>query len=294
MIYLIDLHMHTKYSDGTDTLRELLEKAEKSSLEVISITDHNTCLPYLEMEHFDYKEFFSGKIITGCEFTTSFEGRIIEVLGYGFDYEKVSNFLNEFYTANYVLECEKIIQGRILEKLIELDLIFDREKFSLDKFGTFFLKDIYNDLKLYEKNISILGKDLMSSFSNFIRRGLYNSESKIFVDYAEFKPKITDIIDIVHESGGKVFLAHPFIYKFDDTEEFLERIFSTVRLDGVECYHTTFDKKQIDYLLNFSKEHNLLISGGSDYHGENKKMHDLGVGRGNLSIDKSILDNWYE
>ena len=60
---MIDLHMHTTYSDGTDTVKELLEKAEDIGLEVISITDHNTCKAYFEMEKFNVKEIYKGNII---------------------------------------------------------------------------------------------------------------------------------------------------------------------------------------------------------------------------------------
>ena len=94
---MIDLHMHTTYSDGTDTVKELLEKAEFLGLEVISITDHNTCKAYFEMEKFNVKEIYHGNIIVGCEFTTNFDNRLVEVLGYGFDYKKVNKYLIEKY-----------------------------------------------------------------------------------------------------------------------------------------------------------------------------------------------------
>ena len=89
---MIDLHMHTTYSDGTDTVKELLEKAESLGLEVISITDHNTCKAYYEMENFNVKEMYKGDILVGCEFTTSFDNRLIEVLGYGFDYKNINKY----------------------------------------------------------------------------------------------------------------------------------------------------------------------------------------------------------
>ncbi len=59
-----------------------------------------------------------------------------------------------------------------------------------------------------------------------------------------------------------------------------------------ECFYTTFSKEQEDYILNIAKQRNLLISGGSDYHGLNKKQHELAVGRGDLNISKEIISNW--
>ena len=58
---MIDLHMHTSYSDGTDSLIELLKKANKANLEIISITDHNSVKAYLELEQLDYKKIFKRK-----------------------------------------------------------------------------------------------------------------------------------------------------------------------------------------------------------------------------------------
>ena len=101
---MIDLHMHTKYSDGTDSVKKILNNTNKAKLETISITDHNTCNAYQEMEEFNISEFYNGNIIVGCEFTTSFDNRLIEVLGYGFDYIKVNEYLNNYYTKELINE----------------------------------------------------------------------------------------------------------------------------------------------------------------------------------------------
>lgn len=62
-------------------------------------------------------------------------------------------------------------------------------------------------------------------------------------------------------------------------------------MDGVECFYTTFNEEQTNYLISFARDNNLLISGRSDYHGLNKKDHNLGIGRGNLNISKDIIKN---
>ena len=112
------------------------------------------------------------------------------------------------------------------------------------------------------------------------------------MNYPEFKPSLSYIIDIIHKSGGKAFLAHPYQYKVNEMDKFLNKIYDENDLDGIECFYTTFSEKQIGHLINFAKSRNLLISGGSDYHGTNKEKHDLGIGRGNLNIDESIISNW--
>lgn len=289
---MIDLHMHTTYSDGTDTVKELLEKAESLGLEVISITDHNTCKAYFEMEKFNVKVKYKGDIIVGCEFTTNFDNRLIEVLGYGFDYKNVNKYLGDFYNEESVSKKTNILYNRLLDKIKELDLEFHLERVRDKKFkNEFFERGIYEELVKYESNKEKLKEDVWASFSNFYRKGLTNPKSKLFINHAEFKPSIKEIVKFIHENGGIAFLAHPYQYKFEDTEEFLDKIYNEVALDGVECYYTTFSEEQTNYLLNFVKKRNLLISGGSDYHGTRKQNHNLGVGRGNLKISKDIINN---
>lgn len=90
------------------------------------------------------------------------------------------------------------------------------------------------------------------------------------------------------EQGNEVLSKYPII----QAENFLNKIYSENNFDGVECYYTTFSERQTKYLLEFVKERNLLISGGSDYHGLNKNQHDLGIGKGNLSINKDTISSW--
>ena len=72
----------------------------------------------------------------------------------------------------------------------------------------------------------------------------------------------------------------------------LDEITNKYDIDGIECYHSIYTEEQIKLLLEFSKRKNLLISGGTDYHGRNKKDLELGTGRGNLQIPEKILNNW--
>ena len=63
-------------------------------------------------------------------------------------------------------------------------------------------------------------------------------------------------------------------------------------INGIECYYTTFSNEQSSFLLNICKENNLLVSGGSDYHGTFKPNVELGIGFGNLEVPDVILNNW--
>ena len=290
---MIDLHIHTTYSDGTDSVKNILSNVQNIGLEVISITDHNSCLSYIEMDKFDISNLYNGNIIVGCEFTTSFDNRLIEVLGYGFDYIEVQKYLDKYYSKELINYNTSILYKKLLKRIDELGLIYKIESKSEKTFNSeFFEREIYEELIKYPENKEILKENIWDSYSEFFRKGLSNSKSKLFLNHAEFKPRIEEIINLVHSNGGLVFLAHPYQYKFDDTESFLEDIYNKNNLDGIECFYTTFSESQSNYLLYFARKRNLLISGGSDYHGDNKKNHDLGAGRGNLHIKKKVLENW--
>ena len=92
---MIDIHTHTKYSDGSSTVKELLEEAQIKELTLLSITDHNTIDAYRELSDPETRNLFKGKIIPGIEITTTYNKEIIEILGYGFDLNKMNQFLKE-------------------------------------------------------------------------------------------------------------------------------------------------------------------------------------------------------
>ena len=207
---MIDLHMHTTYSDGTDTVVELLNNANKKDLKVISITDHDTVDSYKELDNLNIDRYYKGRIISGCEFTTSFDGRLIEVLGYGFDYKKIDEYLNSFYTDEFVISSKITLFNRLVNILKEYNLKYDNEIIENAIKNKSYLITIYNELIKYPVNKDILNEDIFNSYSDFIRKGIYNKNSKLFLNHAEFKPKIEEIINIIHYSGGICFLAHPF------------------------------------------------------------------------------------
>ena len=92
---MVDLHTHTIYSDGTWNVKKLLEEAKKNGVTLLSITDHDSVDAYLELRNNDYSNYFSGKIIPGCEFDCVFDNIKIELLGYNFDADKMNLWLQD-------------------------------------------------------------------------------------------------------------------------------------------------------------------------------------------------------
>lgn len=290
---MIDLHTHTNNSDGTKTPLELLKEANDKNLEVLSITDHNTCKSYEDLENINISEVYKGKIIVGCEFTSTFDERLIEILGYGFNYKDVQKYLNQRYDEKIGTKNVQILFNRLKDLFDKYNIKYNPDNLHYPKKDNdFFEKSFYDEFMKYPQNKEIIKEDIFNSFSDFFRKGLTNPKSKMYIRAVEFKPSVKEIIDVIHKSDGKAFLAHPFQYKFNDTEEFLNKLYDKNAFDGIECFYTTFSKEQSAYLVEFAKKRKLLISGGSDYHGTNKVNHELGIGNNNLNIDKKIIENW--
>lgn len=287
---MIDLHIHTTYSDGSDSLLDVLKKANDLNLEVISITDHNTCNAYLELSKLNIKDYYKGKIILGVEITTLYKGEIIEVLGYDFNLEGMLKILR----VNTLSEEEKNLKEfeLIKNKFNEIGVKFDINNVSFDSKKWSSRIAFCNEIKKYKENDKYFyDKTSITSKMGFTRNEIYNPKSPLYVDETSLYPNLSKVISMIHECGGKSFLAHTFAYSSSIAES-LDDIFDNYKFDGIECFYTTFTDEQTEYLLEFAKNRNLLISGGSDYHGVNKVNHELGIGSGNLNINKNILEEW--
>lgn len=290
---MIDLHVHTRYSDGTDSAAEVLRKAEEKHIEVLSITDHNSCLAYQELDGV-YSSCRNGvKLIVGCEFTTSFHGNLIEVLGYGFGRKEIHHFLETRYGHEADTRRELELRERLIRKIHDIGLPLELHHVRPKQFPSErFERPFYEELIRHPANKAFLEKTTGNTFGSFYRKGLSNPQSVFYLGYADFYPSMDSILELIHATGGLAFLAHPFQYRLEDTQAFLEEIYEKSQLDGIECFHTTFSEEQMTYLTQFAQKNHLLISGGSDYHGRNKTQHDLGVGCGNLQISRDILLDW--
>ncbi len=285
---MIDLHCHSIFSDGEHSPAELLKKAENLGLTYFSITDHNNCFAY---ENID-QTVFSGRLIPGVEIVTSFETHIIEVLGYGIDIKKINEWVVK--NKNKELEFAKTIYPKLTQ-------IFDKEKIKYTKNVNYeeIVKDddptgkikqyIYNDLLKYEENQNIIKEDILLTYANFNKKGLNNPNSNFFIsEYIRF-PSINETIDLIHKSGGLSFIAHIYQYNVENHIDFLEKIRNQVNLDGIETYHSSFSKEQTKQINDYADKNNLYKSGGSDYHGKLKPGIKLGL---NLEIEDEIITPW--
>lgn len=294
---MVDMHIHTIYSDGDKTLEEILKKCEEKKLDYISITDHNTCKQY---EDKALKEkIFSGKIIKGIEMNATLDnGKKIEFLAYNIKNSKIINeWSNKYYSKEILREKFELSKQASLEMCKRAGLKYNLDNIKKDiPITDFFVVYLFYEIIKYPENKIKLG-NLANSFNDFRRDGLDNPNSIYYVKIKkEFPvPNFRDVADIIHKSGGLVFLAHPFEYKFEDTISFINELKEEIKLDGIECYHPSAEKdNRINILLDYAKNNNLLISGGSDYHGDKKPNIDIGIGSGSLKIPKEYIEKWAE
>ena len=126
----------------------------------------------------------------------------------------------------------------------------------------------------------------------FFNSCVTNKNFPVFVDFSIHYPKANVVADAVRNAGGRLFVAHIFKYHLEDTISFLDILKQNNIIDGVEVYHSSFTEEQIKFLDKYCKDNNLLMSGGSDCHGEKKADRKIGVGYGKLNISKEILKAW--
>ena len=118
-----------------------------------------------------------------------------------------------------------------------------------------------------------------------------STTTPLFVDCLDLVPDLDTTISLVKEAGGLVFVPHIFEYR-DNSPKVIEALLSNGRIDGFECYYPTFTDEQNEQVRKIVKDNNLLMSGGSDFHGDMKPDIDVGTGRNNLSIPESVQENW--
>lgn len=286
---MIDLHMHTLYSDGTNTCEEILKKAEEKKLSYISITDHNTCNAYKELSNPEIRGIFKGKIINGIELNTKILGIPIEILGYGIDTDFMNNNLHRLYISNKernIIEIKKIYQI-CLENKIDIGENFV-ENYNPEMYAS---KYLHQRLTKNEKNRKLIDEESWENSNVFYRKFMSNPETLFFVNTDDILPSFEEASNLVKEAGGLVFIPHIYEYR-SNSEKILKYILKNYNIDGIECYYTTFTKEQRNNLLKICKERKLLVSGGSDYHGNFKPDVEMAIGFGNLNIEENIINDW--
>lgn len=257
---LIDLHIHTTASDGTDTPEMLAQKVAAAGLRVFSVTDHDTIEGSLAMEALVPEGVL---FLRGVEFSCLSPAGKCHILGYGYDPE-----CPEFQAA--------LEEGRQLR----LDKLERRIDHIRDKYG----------VELTDEEIAWLhsrkspGKPHLGKL--LLDRGLapdMTTAIRTFLSGVPGRDRIeaSTAIRAIEAAGGLSVWAHPLggegdkplsPTKFDDQLSVL----LSYGLRGLECWYSRYCMMQVQFLLDQARNHSLTVTGGSDYHGSNKKALELG------------------
>ena len=287
---MIDLHTHTKHSDGSATTEELLKEAEKIGLKILSITDHNSIGAYNDLKDYGIRTLFKGKIITGVEITTIYKGEVIEVLGYNFDIKKMQDLLDKIVLS---FEQKQLKEFELIKKHYrKIGVMFDEANISFNPKVESSRVAFVKEIKKYRENDKFfLYKESLDTDTGFTRNEIFNPKSPLYVDMSSLFPTLEKTIDMIHDADGYAFLAHVYAYSPNISKDLIN-IIRNYDLDGIECFYTTFTSEQSRYLVDLCIERNMFMCGGSDYHGTRKTNHNIGTGNNNLNIDEVTIANW--
>jgi len=205
---MIDLHMHTKYSDGTDDVIEILKKAEEKKLTCISITDHNTVDAYPILENIDVSKYYSGKIIVGVELNTKVLNVPIEILGYNFDYKMLKEKLPDIYIS--AEERNKIEFSRLVEKCKKAGIEISDYDISQYDGKSFASKYIHQIITRNIDNKKFIDEDAFNSSIVFYRKYMSDPSSAFYVEMDDIVPDFKTAANLIKECGRKSFFTTYF------------------------------------------------------------------------------------
>ena len=286
---MIDLHIHTIYSDGTWSVSETLAEAQKRNISALSITDHNTIDAYNEIEKSLIN--YSGRIIRGVEVDCIFNNAKIELLGYDFnDSCMLDVWLRKYYSAEKMEVFRKGEYNRLLKKLNELgvinncDPIYEHQEYLPHT-------AVYREIKKHKSNSAFMSEEEWNDFPTFFRTATTNPKSSFSIDYTGLLPSAEEAAEIIRKANGKVFIAHVYQYGMINHIQFIDMLRKYKIIDVIEAYYVEFTKEQTYTLCDYCKQHKLYMSGGSDCHGS-KGNRMIGIGCGDLNVPENILDEW--
>ncbi len=288
---LIDLHVHSNYSDGDYSPEELVKMAKKAGLSAIAICDHDGVCAIPEAMNLCKK--INIELISGIEMSTHHKNQEYHILGYFIDYhdKRLINFSNEARKAKF----DRV--KKMVKKLNRLGFVVT-------------LKDVLQEMGVGR---STMGRPhiafaVLKNKENLKKLADNKIDPYIFMkDYylsagkpAYVLPKAISTqkaINLIHSCGGIASLAHAYSKDFNNKRPInykLIKEFKVMGLDAVEAYYSDHSKKETKFLIDSAEKLNLLITGGTDFHGRAKPGVKIGRGYGNLKIHYKLVEKMKE
>ncbi len=260
-----DLHVHSTYSDGSLTPEELVKLAVKNKLSTIAIADHDT------VDGINIASRVAGnyelEVIPAIEFSTFRKKAEIHILGYYIDYgdPRLLNKVKEIFTA-------RIKRARKMVKLLNqqgVEITFQQ------------VKKIAGDDYIGRPHIAraLVDAGYVKEMGEAFCEKYIGNNAQAYVPKCKLSPE--KVIKLISNVGGIPVLAHPFFINHGQPmkrEQIAELVESGLK--GLEVFHSKHDFETSQYYQTIAEELNLLITGGSDFHGENSP----GVKMGDITI----------
>ena len=268
----IDLHAHTVVSDGTLTPTQLVELAARKGLAAIAVTDHDHLGGLAEARAAG--ERLGVEIVPGVELSVSHPSGDVHVLAYFVDPE----------------------EPRLAARLAEFrDVRASRGRLMVEKLRALGVDVTYEDVLAHAKEGAVgrphiaralMAKGIVKSVNEAFERWI-GDDSPAYVEKAKLDAR--EAIALVHGAGGVAVLAHPGLLA-EKGRDTLVRELAALGLDGVEVEHSRHPSEVRRRMRALAKELDLVETGGSDFHGENKPDVDLGYGvGGNVDVREAVL-----
>ena len=257
-----DLHCHTTCSDGSYSPERLVQLAKDIGLNGLSITDHDSISAYPIALPLAKK--LGIDMISGAEFSSVHQGVSVHILAYSFDLENPS--IHSFCKQHIIRREKRNME--ILERLSKHGVPVTMEEVLECAQSNNGIKR--RTIGRPHIAIAMMKKGYVSSINEAFKK--YLAEGKpCYAPGASFTPEET--LDVIHQAKGLGFIAHPHLLQNQKTLQDLLKM----KFDGLECYYAIFARDQQERWIKMAKKKNLLISGGSDFHGDIKPNIPLGA-----------------
>lgn len=267
-----DLHTHTIFSDGSYSPEELVAMAKSIGLVYFAITDHDTVdgVKYL-YENGIYPDR-GIKIIPGVEFSANNSEHDIHIVGYNIDIYNgaLSDMINEISEARWTRFSEMI-------KNLQDNNYNIREADVLQVAGTSRSIGRFHIARALVKKGEF--KTVREAFEKMLGKDKPAYAPRYF-------PEVEEIVDVIHQAGGQAVLAHPKLVEDDSLVESI-----CTKVDGIEVFYPNHQPQDIQRYFNFAEKFNLLIVGGSDFHGSASRFVN---GLGEFTVADEIAKKIYE
>ena len=244
-----DLHCHSTFSDGVFTPHEIVLFAKKRQFDAVALTDHDTFSGYFELKKYAHEEGLMH--VTGIEISSVFDELSVHILGYGFSPESEAIHSYEKWSQG----ARRTRARKIVQKLQACGVLITEEEVFREERADTSIGRPHIARILVQKNY---GKSLADIFEAYLgdKRQAYIPSERISAEEA---------VHLIHDAGGLAFIAHPHLYR---KKKSVLQLLDRFPFDGLEGLYGRFGERENEYWIRLAHERKLLISGGSDFHGD--------------------------